>query len=70
MELTLASLYGVGPLDDQDEGVSFEMKAGDIAVHAAGVAHRNTESSPDYEYMGVYPKVRTASLFLQYHSRP
>ncbi|KAI5359437.1 hypothetical protein Slin14017_G103390 [Septoria linicola] len=32
------------------------MKAGDIAVHAAGVAHRNVESSSDYEYVGLYPK--------------
>lgn len=32
------------------------MKAGDIAVHAAGVSHRNVESSKDYLYMGLYPK--------------
>lgn len=51
------SLYGVGPLDDETDGVTFEMKAGDIAVHAAGVAHRNVESSGDYEYVGLYPKV-------------
>lgn len=51
-------LYGVGPLDDQNQGVKFEMKAGDIAVHAPGVAHRNVKSSPDYEYVGLYPKVR------------
>ncbi|KXL42749.1 hypothetical protein M433DRAFT_156553 [Acidomyces richmondensis BFW] len=49
-------LYGVGPLDDQNQGVKFEMKAGDIAVHAPGVAHRNVKSSPDYEYVGLYPK--------------
>ena len=47
-------LYGVGPLDDEKDGVKFEMKAGDIAVHAAGVTHRNTESSSNYEYMGLY----------------
>ena len=33
------------------------MKAGDIAVHAAGVSHKNVESSADYLYMGLYPKV-------------
>ena len=49
-------LYGVGPLDDQQQGVAFDMKAGDIAVHAAGVSHRNVESSSDYLYMGLYPK--------------
>jgi len=57
-------VYGVGPLDDQSEGVMFEMKAGDIAVHAAGVAHRNMESSEDYEYVGLYPKVVTPALLL------
>ncbi|KAK4504197.1 hypothetical protein PRZ48_005113 [Zasmidium cellare] len=50
------SLYGVGPLDDQSTGITFDMKAGDIAVHAAGVAHKNVESSEDYEYVGLYPK--------------
>ncbi|CZT25281.1 uncharacterized protein RCC_11009 [Ramularia collo-cygni] len=50
------SLYGVGPLDDQNGGIQFEMQAGDIAVHAAGVAHRNVESSDDYTYVGLYPK--------------
>lgn len=54
---TTKCLYGVGPLDDQSDGVEFHMKAGDIAVHAAGVSHRNVESSEDYTYMGLYPKV-------------
>ncbi|KAK3710700.1 hypothetical protein LTR37_010119 [Vermiconidia calcicola] len=49
-------LYGVGPLDDASDGVEFDMQAGDIAVHAAGVAHRNTWSTDDYVYMGLYPK--------------
>jgi uncharacterized protein YjlB len=44
-------LYGVGPLDNDDDGVVFSMKAGDIAVHAAGVSHRNVESSDGYTYM-------------------
>ena len=44
-------MYGVGPLDNEDEGVVFHMKAGDIAVHAAGVSHRNVESEGDYTYM-------------------
>lgn len=50
-------LYGVGPLDDASGGVVFEMQAGDIAVHAAGVSHRNVESSGEYVYMGLYPEV-------------
>ncbi|SMQ45243.1 unnamed protein product [Zymoseptoria tritici ST99CH_3D7] len=52
------SLYGVGTLDSPSTspGVTFSLSAGDIAVHAAGVAHRNVASSPDYEYVGVYPK--------------
>jgi uncharacterized protein YjlB len=50
-------LYGVGPLDDQSEGVTFKMRAGDIAVHAAGVMHKNVLSSVDYLYLGAYPKV-------------
>ena len=50
-------VYGIGPLDDQSKGIEFEMKAGDIAVHAPGVAHRNMESSSDYQYVGLYPKV-------------
>lgn len=49
-------VYGVGPLDDDTDAVTFDMQAGDIAVHAAGVAHRNTWSSEDYLYMGLYPK--------------
>lgn len=49
-------LYGVGPLDDPADGITFEMKAGDCAVHAAGVAHKNLESSEDYMYIGAYPK--------------
>ena len=53
---TTRCLYGVGPLDDESEGVKFHMKAGDIAVHAAGVSHRNVESSEDYTYMALYPR--------------
>ncbi|KAK4542830.1 hypothetical protein LTR36_006206 [Oleoguttula mirabilis] len=49
-------LYGVGPLDNQENGIAFHMKAGDIAVHAPGVAHRNVKTSTDYEYVGAYPK--------------
>lgn len=52
------SVYGIGPLDDESKGITFDMKAGDVAVHAAGVAHRNVESSEDYEYAGFYPEVR------------
>lgn len=54
---TTKCLYGVGPLDDESEGIAFDMQAGDIAVHAAGVSHRNVSSSGEYLYMGLYPEV-------------
>ena len=51
-------LYGVSSKDDPADGVSFEMKAGDVEVHPAGTSHCHLESSADYRYFGLYPKVR------------
>lgn len=50
-------VYGVGPLDDEEQGIKFDMNAGDVAVHGAGIAHRNARSSDDYTYIGFYPEV-------------
>ncbi|WPG98621.1 Hypothetical protein R9X50_00141400 [Acrodontium crateriforme] len=49
-------LYGASKYDDESQGVRFEMKVGDIAVHPAGVAHCNLESTEDYRYFGLYPE--------------
>lgn len=50
-------LFGKGPLDEDVKGVEVDLHAGDVIVDPAGVAHCNLESSPDLEYIGVYPKV-------------
>ena len=34
-----------------------KVKAGDVVILPAGTAHSSTQSSPDYKYIGVYPKV-------------
>jgi uncharacterized protein YjlB len=57
-------LYGVGPLDDENDGVSFDMKAGDIAVHAAGVAHRNVRQSIDAPAHAAHIELRLLSAFI------
>ena len=49
-------LFGKGPLDEGTEGVEVDLRAGDVIVDPAGVAHCNLQSSPDLEYIGVYPK--------------
>lgn len=48
-------------------GVTISVKTGDVVVNPAGVAHSCLESSPDFEYIGVYPEVRhpTTHLVLQ-----
>ena len=52
-------LLGRGPLDPADEDdLVVNLKEGDAIVLPAGVAHCCLESSPDYEYVGLYPKVR------------
>ena len=51
-------LYGSSLQDDPKDGVRFEIKVGDVEVHPAGMAHCHVESSDDYRYLGLYPKVR------------
>jgi len=50
-------LFGKGPLDADVDGIQVDLQAGDVIVDPAGVAHCNLESSADFEYIGVYPKV-------------
>ena len=51
-------LLGRGPLDPADEhDLIVDLKVGDAIVLPAGVAHCSLESSGDYEYVGLYPKV-------------
>ncbi|KAI1045077.1 hypothetical protein LB505_009397 [Fusarium chuoi] len=40
------------------KGIQVSVTAGDVVVLPAGTAHSSLESSPDYRYIGVYPKVR------------
>lgn len=51
-------LVGKGPLDKAVKGIEFDLEAGDLVIQPAGVAHCNLQSSDDFEYIGVYPKVR------------
>lgn len=51
-------LLGRGPLDPADkDDLLIDLNIGDAIVLPAGVAHCNIESSDDYEYVGLYPKV-------------
>jgi uncharacterized protein YjlB len=51
-------LLGRGPLDPASEDdVLVDLNVGDAIVLPAGVAHCSIESSDDYEYVGLYPKV-------------
>lgn len=53
-------LLGRGPLDAASgDDLLVALKEGDVIVLPAGVAHCNLESSDDYEYVGLYPKVQT-----------
>jgi uncharacterized protein YjlB len=52
-------LLGRGPLDEESEhDLLVDLNVGDAIVLPAGVAHCSLESSDDYEYVGLYPKVR------------
>lgn len=56
-------LLGRGPLDPAfTHDVIVNVRDGDAIVLPAGVAHCSLESSPDYEYVGLYPKVCTSGL--------
>ena len=51
-------LLGRGPLEEErDDDLLVELYMGDAIVLPAGVAHCSVESSDDYEYVGLYPKV-------------
>jgi len=52
-------LLGRGPLDpEQEDDLIVKLREGDAIVLPAGVAHCLLSSSDDYEYVGLYPKVR------------
>lgn len=58
-------LLGRGPLDPAaNDDLLVDLKQGDAIVLPAGVAHCSLESSDDYEYVGLYPKVREISYQL------
>ena len=51
-------LLGRGPRDPEaEDDLIVDLRAGDVIVLPAGVAHCSLESSGDYEYVGLYPKV-------------
>ncbi|KAG8406566.1 hypothetical protein J3459_018651 [Metarhizium acridum] len=46
----------LGKIND-GTGVDVEVQRGDVIVLPAGTAHSSIESTPDYFYIGVYPRV-------------
>jgi uncharacterized protein YjlB len=47
-------------------GDIFEVKAGDVIVIPAGVAHENLDSSPDFHVVGAYPPGQEADMLRGY----
>lgn len=43
-------------LGGDDNGQTFEVRAGDVIIIPAGVAHKNLGSSPDFQVVGAYPQ--------------
>lgn len=43
-------------LGGDDNGKTFEVRAGDVIIIPAGVAHKNLGSSSDFQVVGAYPK--------------
>lgn len=44
-----------------DGALNIEMKVGDVLVLPAGTGHSSLESSADYKYIGVYPRVSSST---------
>lgn len=63
-------LLGCGT-NDTTGGVILDVSAGDVIVIPAGTAHCSLQSSVNYRYVGVYPKVSTfLSLFFSSREQP
>ncbi|KAK2612536.1 hypothetical protein QQS21_001474 [Conoideocrella luteorostrata] len=45
----------IGKIED-GKGKEAKVQKGDVIVLPAGTAHSNLESTPDYFYIGVYPR--------------
>ncbi len=43
-------------LGGDDNGKTFEVRAGDVIIIPAGVAHKNLGSSPGFQVVGAYPQ--------------
>lgn len=54
-------LLGRGVKDERG-GVEVPVIMGDVIVLPAGTTHCNVESTDDYRYIGVYPKVHGSHL--------
>lgn len=57
-------LLGCGS-SDEDGGIQINVSAGDVIVLPAGTAHCSLQSSQDYRYIGVYPKVQSSMSTLK-----
>lgn len=52
-------LLGRGVKDERG-GIEIPVSVGDVIVLPAGTTHCNVESTDDYRYIGVYPKVNSS----------